>query len=1244
MKICKRVIAVLLCAIMLIGVLPMGVFARENNDSEDVSNDVSISNDTSMGRILNNTLETASDDENGFAISYIDIDGKTAKVDISNEEACKLVVAIYDPGTDKMLASGMTDIEEDAGSATVDIEITTMPKYFVARAFALDINMGALCAKYESRHYTKEFEEFYNTTPNDFDDDKVIVFEEDATAIEDKQIDFGVIADDVQKADVSQSMEISYDADTNTFVFKNATAEVKALEPGDKYYYQYGENYDEFVLFKVASISVNGSTVRITEDEVSLADVFEYLKIDAEGDYDKATVNEIGEGFTLLEEENLTTQGIGDIDENFTKSKSFSMAVNLKPEGVDQGSLSGSVTGSLTVTTENSARVYYDARWGKDYYEIKSENLVKGEGKLTFTGTFDIDKMAKIPKAVDVSIPVSAFDLEIKVELDLSASISASFTYKLSRKITITASSNNKLNTTTDKDEDLKPDGDISGSVEVKIGIKVTVGLSLYIPFHGASLMKKDKKAGIDFLDWPYKPVTGISFTGAFGLKLSGKTEDIDFKHPHLCISGNVKLYFNFSGSFMLCFVPHVLDWTWKIDFVNSEKPIWDFYLSFSPLKFEFGKVGTVSCPNKYIEVQVKVTDSLGNDIKDAVVTAPNCICDANGDGQYNETQINTDVNGLASIYLKKGNHTVSATYNGETKSRGVDVLNVSKTIIISFASTNPDNPDQPNVGSSDGTGSNDGWIDSTHFRFGSYPQSRVTDTSTISTLNSKASGWESYNYYTGTGSYADGQMTASNYMQYCDVKLDGNKYRGVTFSQYRPYYTGYTSSASYSYQDDHGFNVDTVYWFKYEPLEWRVLDASTGLVMCETIIDSQPYNNYIISNGTDSHGYTAYWGNSAQTYYASDYANSSIRKWLTEDFYATAFSSTQQSKIKTTTLNNDGYYTLTGTTGYEDYDSAATNDKIFLLSYDEVLNSSYGFSTSNSTYDSARQAKGSDYAKCQGLYVYNSSGSSYDGCSSWRLRSPGINSYFTCSVNYDGNVHSLYYTYSTNIGVRPALKLNLSSLGTQSTVGTQAVVGTGIFDYSCSACEAGGEYILLNVTGYGDNFTLSTGNLEYIDQITADASGRVSGKFVPRKAVSGSTTLLIGKFGNSVSAKKLTVTEETSGTPDPVIPDIKIKNYKSSLSVDYKSKLIFHTDIEAPDGYKIVWSNGNEGSTCTINQATDGEYKIKADLVRISDNKVVKSTQEETVKVNTGFFAKIIAFFKGLFGSLPVYEDNNKR
>ncbi|MCQ2475981.1 MAG: hypothetical protein MJ173_08785 [Clostridia bacterium] len=72
-------------------------------------------------------------------------------------------------------------------------------------------------------------------------------------------------------------------------------------------------------------------------------------------------------------------------------------------------------------------------------------------------------------------------------------------------------------------------------------------------------------------------------------------------------------------------------------------------------------------------------------------------------------------------------------------------------------------------------------------------------------------------------------------------------KYRGVKFSTYRPCWTEDASTTSAdTQQDDNGYTVGNTYWFKYEPLVWRVLDSSTGLVMCESIIDSQAYNNYI--------------------------------------------------------------------------------------------------------------------------------------------------------------------------------------------------------------------------------------------------------------------------------------------------------------------------------------------------------------------------------------------------------------
>ncbi len=281
---------------------------------------------------------------------------------------------------------------------------------------------------------------------------------------------------------------------------------------------------------------------------------------------------------------------------------------------------------------------------------------------------------------------------------------------------------------------------------------------------------------------------------------------------------------------------------------------------------------------------------------------------------------------------------------------------------------------------------------------FGSYPQTRVTDSTLLTSLNSQTLTWVSYGYYSGTGS--SGSQTQSDYMKYADITYGGNKYRAVKFTSYRPYYTTASSSASNSNQDDNGYSTSTIYWFKYEPLEWRVLDPSTGLLMCESIIDSQhfyPNEEY------------------------PTWANSSVRTWLNGLFYSTAFTSTEQSSISSSTVS---------TPDYNDNDGGVdTTDKLFLLSREEVTTASYGFSSSTSTNDTARGAQGSDYAKCQGLYVYNSVGEYY-GNSNWWLRSPGYDSYYASFVNFYGYVDYFSYVCLTFIGVRPAFRIsNLSSL-----------------------------------------------------------------------------------------------------------------------------------------------------------------------------------------------------------------------
>ena len=295
---------------------------------------------------------------------------------------------------------------------------------------------------------------------------------------------------------------------------------------------------------------------------------------------------------------------------------------------------------------------------------------------------------------------------------------------------------------------------------------------------------------------------------------------------------------------------------------------------------------------------------------------------------------------------------------------------------------------------------------------FGSYPQSEVTkknDSATYAKLEAAAKNWVSYKYYSGDGSY--GSMKQGDWMKYADITLGGEKYRAVRFTQYRPYYTEDPSSSDRSYQDDNGYTVNNIYYFKYEPLKWQVLDPKKGLVLSKSIIDSLAYSNTIYSDSSE------YYSDAAHTKYANNYAESSIRKWLNEDFYNTAFTSVQKQNILPTTLDNRAY-----STDYSKYDSISTTDNVFLLSYSEAQNASYGF-TNNTDPTETRKAVGTDYAKAQGLWTK----SSYK-CSHWRLRSAGSNSLSASGVAYDGYIYNYLVSYTID-GVRPALKLsNLAS------------------------------------------------------------------------------------------------------------------------------------------------------------------------------------------------------------------------
>ena len=288
---------------------------------------------------------------------------------------------------------------------------------------------------------------------------------------------------------------------------------------------------------------------------------------------------------------------------------------------------------------------------------------------------------------------------------------------------------------------------------------------------------------------------------------------------------------------------------------------------------------------------------------------------------------------------------------------------------------------------------------------FGSYPQSEVvceTDTERISQLTS---GILKIEYVTVSSTQWD-KIEGATYDRYGETTVDGIKYRRL--SKYDALYAG--SDSNY-----YNWGSDTVRYFRYEPIKWRVLqiDGKDAFLIADRALDDQKYN---IERGF------SLWEESA------------VRSFLNGTFVNSAFTSSERSAIKTTDVINDNNIPW-GTGGGNN-----TSDKVFFLSENEVYHSDivskYGFTKSEDTCDEGRRCKSSAFAKAKG--VYSSEYGLYKGNCSWWLRSPGAAAGRTAYVTHLGAINdSGAYVDSKTMAVRPALHLDLSSSDLYSYAGT---------------------------------------------------------------------------------------------------------------------------------------------------------------------------------------------------------------
>ena len=277
-------------------------------------------------------------------------------------------------------------------------------------------------------------------------------------------------------------------------------------------------------------------------------------------------------------------------------------------------------------------------------------------------------------------------------------------------------------------------------------------------------------------------------------------------------------------------------------------------------------------------------------------------------------------------------------------------------------------------------------------------------------------------------------------------VGSDGNKYAKIVAQN-----DVYGNSSKYKFSNGSSISSGTAYYFKVEPIKWKILSESNGKLSlyCTSIVDQSIWNT---------------------SYLALNYKSSIVRSFLNGSFLNTAFSANEQAIISSSTVDNSASSLHSDGASYA---CENTQDKVYLLSYANVKDGgTYGFSTST------RYKPASDFAKAKGLFVSESPAN--ENTTMYWTRSPSGTA-SSGSVKYASMVATgvlMSGGIEANLGVVPGITISYSApsgYGIYNT-GTMNLYGGNVYDeiYSSATIKTKMGANLANRIVLGNSATIS--------------------------------------------------------------------------------------------------------------------------------------------------------------------------
>ena len=623
-------------------------------------NEIQTEGTNSFGNLLNKELEEKLDEQKenaGYNVFSLEVTGTTVNVELEALEACTLVVGIYDEAGTTMLGSGTADVPEKAESATVTVDIASMPTYFDVKAYLIDSETQApLCQVFDCPTYTQEMQEFLKKSVNDFDADRVLNLDDS------EDNNFAVFQEDVKYIEEQENANqvTTEDEANNTYVIENASEEIQALQPGDTTALEYEAG--QVLIIKVASITLDGTTATIVGEDTSLEEVFEYMKIDTESYTGDATVDtsNLEEGITyrgmstseevqaqtVAAEDEMTADQAGGADkEGITLKYDIDCSLSSEHNEVK-------VSGSVEINVKVNLNLCITPT--KQYFEFcidyKLQTSIGVTGKIKFV--FPLGKMEFSPVA-GVYIRITP---KVEEEFSGSLTLTATLTGRVGASITVGA-----------------PAVNLSKSPTLNTSLRIEGRAYIGVVFEPEIVLVCDQllRAGVAF---------------RVGAALTLKSELLEAPPSVIhgcreCFSGDISVII--SATFELCFL-NMDSLTVKKTFETRIK------LADCHFSLDYDEFQLCPCPRKGYLAKLKVIDKNKKAVPNATITGK-FLTKENGVVKP-ISSVTTDAKGKVNVYMPYGTQTIQVKSNERQMSQTINKLDKREEITITLKNKVPIN------------------------------------------------------------------------------------------------------------------------------------------------------------------------------------------------------------------------------------------------------------------------------------------------------------------------------------------------------------------------------------------------------------------------------------------------------------------------------------------------------------------------------------------------------------------------